>query len=194
MNRLVMALGGLSVMLGVVILTLGQEISSLRESLLKTDQELASCNLERARQGPSGVNRDGQASALRAIQKPTLPMARGMGQAKASGAVISRGLNASNAQIMSNKALGTWKAKNSPTPHTFMNVHVAVDQWFTDIADIEKSFKGGLLNEEEANEALRETSGQYQKELQGVLGRTQFKPFWNQTRLGDLYPNVPTSD
>jgi hypothetical protein len=194
MHRLVMALGGLSLMLGVVILTLGQEVSSLRESLLKTDQELASCKLERARQGPGGVNADGRAAALRAIQSPTLPKAQGMGQGSPSGLSLSNGLSAASAQIMSNKALGMWKAEHSPTPHTFMDVHVAVDHWFTDMADIEKSFNGGLLNEEEANEALREASSQYQKELQGVLGRTAFKPFWNQTRLGDLYPNVPTSD
>jgi len=194
MNRWVMSLGGLSVILGVVVWTLGQEVSSLRESLLKTDHALASCNLERTRTGLGDVNTDGRASELRLVQTPTLPNAKGLNQADANRPEASTGLSASNARIISSKAIGMWKAQQSPAPQTYMSVHVTVDQWFTDIADIEKSFTGGLISEEEANQALRENGAQYQRELQEILGRAEFKPFWNQTRLGDLYPKVPTGD
>ena len=67
MNRISMGFAGLSVILGGVVWTLSQDVSSLRESLLRTDQELASCNLERTRQTSGGIHTDGRAATLRAV-------------------------------------------------------------------------------------------------------------------------------
>ena len=75
-----------------------------------------------------------------------------------------------------------------------MHVYGTVDQWFNEITDIEKRYHGGLIDEQTANDTLRETSARYQKDLEGVLGKADFKPFWNETRLNDVYPRVPGDD
>lgn len=194
MNRVSMGFAGLSVILGVVVWTLSQEVSTLRESLLRCDQEVANCNLERTRQGPGGLNRDGRAAALRAVQTSSAPNLSRAAETRASRPSMGSGINASSAKVISNKALGKWKAEHNPKPDTFMHVYGTVEQWFNEIADIEKRYQGGLLDEQTANDTLRETSARYQKELQGVLGQPDFKPFWNETRLNDVYPRVPGDD
>lgn len=194
MNRISMGFAGLSVILGGVVWTLSQDVSSLRESLLRTDQELASCNLERTRQTSGGIHTDGRAATLRAVQRTSTPNPKRPTDSPPARRTSGSGINASSAKVISNKALGRWKAEHNPKPDTFMHVYGTVDQWFNEITDIEKRYQGGLIDEGTANDSLRETSGRYQKELQGVLGQPDFKPFWNETRLNDLYPRVPGND
>ena len=194
MNRVSMGFAGLSVILVGVVWTLNQEVSNLRESLLKTDQQLATCNLERTRQGVGGLNTDGRAAKLRAVQSSSSPNPRPERNHPASSGLSGRGINAASAKVISTKALGRWKAEHRPKPDTFMHVYGTVDQWFNEITDIEKRYHGGLIDEQTANDTLRETSARYQKDLEGVLGKADFKPFWNETRLNDVYPRVPGDD
>ena len=194
MKRLSIGLGALSVLLGVVVWTLGREVAALRERIDMSEREFATCQLERARQSNPGMNTGGRATDLRAIQTPTIPQRNGLSKPQQPRKRFPQGMSAANAQTASKNAVDRWKAEHSPQPNTFTGVRSTIDAWFLEVAEIEKSYKGGLIDEGSANADLLEARSRYERDLQGVLGTDQFKPFWRETRLGDLYPRVPTAD